>query len=47
VMGRRYVHASIHLTSNRLTPRNRSFVLGLVVLGLGWTWLALHLLEAV
>ncbi|TIS54582.1 MAPEG family protein [Mesorhizobium sp.] len=43
----RYVHAWIHLTSNRLLLRNRSFVLGLVVLGLGWIWLALHLLEIV
>jgi hypothetical protein len=43
----RYVHAWIHLTSNKLILRNRSFVLGLVVLGLGWIWLALHLLGTV
>ena len=43
----RYVHASIHLTSNRLLLRNRSFVAGFLVLGIGWIWLALHLLTVV
>ncbi|TPN38787.1 hypothetical protein FKO01_05570 [Mesorhizobium sp. B2-3-3] len=43
----RYVHAWIHLTSNSLRLRNRSFVLGAVVLLLGWIWFALHLLQVV
>ena len=43
----RYVHASVHLTSNRLFLRNRSFVGGFVVLAIGWIWLALHLLGVV
>ncbi|AGB46902.1 hypothetical protein Mesau_04571 [Mesorhizobium australicum WSM2073] len=43
----RYFHAWFHLTSNKLLVRNRSFVLGAVVLALGWIWLALHLLAIV
>ncbi|TPL90301.1 MAPEG family protein [Mesorhizobium sp. B2-3-12] len=43
----RYFHAWFHLTSNNLLLRNRSFVLGAVVLALGWIWLALHLLAIV
>ncbi|KAA3449581.1 hypothetical protein C7I87_16655 [Mesorhizobium sp. SARCC-RB16n] len=43
----RYSHAWVHLTSNNLLLRNRSFVLGAVVLALGWIWLALHLLAIV
>ncbi|MBZ9669132.1 MAPEG family protein [Mesorhizobium sp. ES1-3] len=43
----RYFHAWFHLTSNDLLLRNRSFVLGAVVLALGWIWLALHLLAIV
>jgi hypothetical protein len=43
----RYFHASIHLTSNNLPLRSRSFFLGAVVLLLGWIWFALHLLGIV
>ncbi|QKD04352.1 MAPEG family protein [Mesorhizobium loti] len=43
----RYVHAWVHLTSNNLLLRNRSFVVGAVVILLGWIWFALHLLGAV
>ncbi|MER8799923.1 MAPEG family protein [Mesorhizobium sp. M0998] len=43
----RYLHASVHLTSNRLILRSRAFYLGAVVLALGWIWLALHLLGLV
>ncbi|WP_027057337.1 MAPEG family protein [Mesorhizobium loti] len=43
----RYVHASVHLTSNNLLLRNRSFVVGAVVILLGWIWFALHLLGVV
>ncbi|TPL08961.1 hypothetical protein FJ938_08300 [Mesorhizobium sp. B2-4-14] len=43
----RYVQAGIHLTGNNLLLRNRSFVLGAVVLLLGWIWFALHLLQVV
>lgn len=40
----RYVHAWVHLTSNNLLLRNRSFVFGAVIILLGWIWVALHLL---
>ncbi|MER8546558.1 MAPEG family protein [Mesorhizobium sp. M1182] len=43
----RYLHASVHLTSNQLILRSRAFYLGAVVLALGWIWLALHLLGLV
>ncbi|TGQ73212.1 hypothetical protein EN829_012345 [Mesorhizobium sp. M00.F.Ca.ET.186.01.1.1] len=43
----RYVHAWIHLTSNRLMLRRRAFFVGAVVLALAWIWFALHLLGAV
>ncbi|TPN49560.1 MULTISPECIES: MAPEG family protein [unclassified Mesorhizobium] len=43
----RYVHAWVHLTSNNLLLRNRSFVIGAVVILLGWIWCALHLLGVV
>lgn len=38
----RYFHAWVHLTSNRMIHRNRSFLLGVLVLGLAWIWFALH-----
>ena len=40
----RYIHALIHLTSNDLRSRSRSFFVGAVVLLAAWIWLALHLL---
>jgi hypothetical protein len=43
----RYVHAWVHLTSNRLRHRNPAFVAGAVVLALLWIYFALHLLAAV
>lgn len=43
----RYFHARIHLTSNNLLLRSRSFFVSAVILLLGWIWFALHLLGAV
>ncbi|RWO89535.1 MAPEG family protein [Mesorhizobium sp.] len=43
----RYFHAWIHLTSNNLLLRSRSFFVSAVILLLGWIWFALHLLGAV
>jgi hypothetical protein len=43
----RYFHAWIHLTSNNLLLRSRSFFVGAVILLLGWIWFALHLLGVV
>jgi hypothetical protein len=43
----RYVHASVHLTSNNLLLRSRSFFVGAVILLIGWIWFALHLLGVV
>jgi hypothetical protein len=43
----RYVHAWVHLTSNNLLLRNRSFVFGALIILLGWIWVALHLLGVV
>lgn len=43
----RYFHAWVHLTSNNLLLRSRSFFVGAVIILLGWIWLALHLLGAV
>ncbi|BCG81036.1 MAPEG family protein [Mesorhizobium sp. 113-3-3] len=43
----RYFHAWVHLTSNNLRLRSRSFFAGAVVLALAWIWFALHLLGAV
>jgi hypothetical protein len=43
----RYFHAWIHLTSNNLRLRSRSFFIGAVILLVGWIWFALHLLGVV
>ncbi|MFC3322644.1 MAPEG family protein [Mesorhizobium cantuariense] len=43
----RYFHAWVHLTSNNLLLRSRSFFVGAVILLLGWIWFALHLLTVV
>jgi hypothetical protein len=43
----RYVHAFIHVTSNRIRYRSPIFSFGFLVLGLMWVWLAAHLLGAV
>ena len=43
----RYVHAVIHVTTNRVRYRQPAFALGYVALGLLWVWFALHLLTIV
>ena len=43
----RYFHAWVHLTSNNLLQRSRSFFVSAVILLLGWIWFALHLLAVV
>lgn len=43
----RYAHAAVHLTTNRLSLRFRFFGAGLIVLGIGWLWFALHIAGAV
>lgn len=42
----RYVHAWIHLTTNKLKHRNYAFRFGLLVLAILWVWLAVHLASA-
>ena len=39
----RYVHAYVHVTSNRLRYRRPLFIAGLAVLGLLWLWLGIWL----
>lgn len=39
----RYLHASVHVTTNRVTRRFAVYTAGLVVLGLLWLWLVLRL----
>ncbi|MEI8716165.1 MAPEG family protein [Mesorhizobium sp. ISC11] len=43
----RYFHAWVHLTSNNLLLRSRSFFVSAGILLLGWIWFALHLLGMV
>ena len=43
----RYLHAYVHVTSNRLRYRSPLFSLGFLVLGAMWFWLALRLLGIV
>ena len=43
----RYVHAWVHLTTNRMRHRNLAFVAGAVILALLWIYFALHLLTVV
>lgn len=43
----RYLHAFVHLTTNKLKHRNYAFRFGLLILFLMWVWLALHLAGAV
>ena len=40
----RYVHALIHVTTNRIRHRQPAFTAGLLLLALMWGWLALRLL---
>lgn len=42
----RYLHAFIHVTSNRIRYRQPAFTLGFVVLGVLWVWLAVHIASA-
>lgn len=39
----RYVHAAIHVTSNRIRYRQPAFTLGFLVLLVLWVWFALHI----
>jgi hypothetical protein len=43
----RYVHAWVHLTSNRIRYRQPAFSAGFLVLAALWVWFALHLLAVV
>ncbi|MBN9069008.1 MAG: MAPEG family protein [Rhizobiaceae bacterium] len=43
----RYIHAAVHMTTNRMPYRQSAFAVGYVVLGLLWVWFALHLLVIV
>ncbi|MBD0415637.1 MAPEG family protein [Oryzicola mucosus] len=43
----RYVHAYVHMTSNRLLYRRPIFIIGFVAVILMWLWFALHLLAVV
>jgi hypothetical protein len=43
----RYAHAWVHVTINRLRYRSRLFRMGMVLVGLMWIWLALHIAGAV
>jgi hypothetical protein len=43
----RYVHAWLHLTSNRVLYRSSAFQLGALILLALWIWFALHLLAVV
>ena len=36
----RYVHAYVHVTNNRLRYRRPAFIVGFVIVGLLWLWLA-------
>ena len=40
----RYVHAWIHVTSNRIRYRQPAFTAGFVILALMWLWLAVSIL---
>lgn len=42
----RYVHAAIHVTTNRIRHRRPAFVVGYVSLAGMWLWLALRLIGA-
>ena len=42
----RAVHAFIHLTNNDLRLRRPAFIVGFVVVGVLWLWLAIHLASA-
>ena len=42
----RYVHAMIHVTTNRVHRRFAAYVAGLAVLALFWLWLTLRILLA-
>jgi hypothetical protein len=40
----RYVHAYIHVTSNRIRYRQPAFSLGFLVLAIMWVWLAISII---
>lgn len=39
----RYVHAFVHMTSNDMRLRFPAFALGMLILGVMWIWVALHI----
>ncbi len=39
----RYVHAAIHVTTNRIRHRQPAFVVGFLALLVMWVWFALHI----
>jgi hypothetical protein len=39
----RYVHAWVHVTTNKLKHRNYAFRFGLLILAVLWVWFAIHL----
>lgn len=43
----RYVHAWVHLTTNRIRHRNPAFVAGAILVALLWIYFALHLLAVI
>jgi hypothetical protein len=43
----RYVHAWVHLTSNRMRYRHPAFLVGAVLVALLWIYFALHLLAII
>ena len=45
-VGLRYVHAGVHVTTNRVFHRFGVYFAGLVVLGLLWLWLVLRIVLA-
>ncbi|MCO6392032.1 hypothetical protein GTW25_13430 [Aliihoeflea aestuarii] len=40
----RYIHAFIHMTSNRIRYRQPAFSAGFLILGILWVWLAIAIL---
>ncbi|MDI6027675.1 MAPEG family protein [Corticibacterium sp. UT-5YL-CI-8] len=43
----RYLHAYVHMTSNRLLHRRPTFMIGFVAVVMMWLWFSLHLLAVV
>lgn len=43
-VGSRWVHAAIHVTSNRIRFRSAAFAVGFLALGAMWAWLAVWMI---